>query len=255
MMADVSVPGTEPRADEDLIAAVRMGETEPYGVLYRRHAPAARRVALQLTRSPAEAEDLTAEAFARILDLLLAGGGPNTAFRAYLLRVVRNGLVDKLRRDGRILLSDDLEAVDPGVPFVDTAVEVLENQLIARALGRLPRRWQWVLWHTEVEGQSLAKVAAELGMTPNAVAALAYRAREGLRQAYLQAHLQETPADDCRTTTARLGAWVRGGLSRRDRKQVDEHLSGCERCRTLALELTDLNSGLRPGVPPLTAAR
>ena len=42
-----------------------------------------------------------------------------------------------------------------------------------------------VLWHTEVEGQRPAEVAPLLGMSPNSVSALAYRAREGLRQAFV----------------------------------------------------------------------
>jgi len=39
-----------------------------------------------------------------------------------------------------------------------------------------------VLWHTEIEGARPAEVAALLGLTANGVAALAYRAPEGLRQ-------------------------------------------------------------------------
>ena len=78
---------------------------------------------------------------------------------------------------------------DPGVPWEDTAVAELDSTLAARAFHRLPERWQTVLWHTEVEQESPAEVAPLLGLTPNGVAALAYRAREGLRQAYLQEHL------------------------------------------------------------------
>ena len=58
--------------------------------------------------------------------------------------------------------------------------------MIARAFASLPERWQAVLWHTEIEGARPADVAPLLGLTANGVAALAYRAREGLRQAYLQ---------------------------------------------------------------------
>ena len=55
--------------------------------------------------------------------------------------------------------------------------------MIARAFASLPERWQAVLWHTEIEGARPADVAPLLGLTANSVAALAYRAREGLRQA------------------------------------------------------------------------
>jgi RNA polymerase sigma factor (sigma-70 family) len=238
-------------SDAELITAVRAGNVDAYDLLYRRHLGAARNLAGQLTRSPAELDDLVAEAFAKVLDTLRGGGGPDTAFRAYLLTTLRHSLYDKTRRERRVEYSDDLSRLDPGEPFVDTAVQGLEATLVARAFGSLPERWQTVLWHTEVEGETPAQVAPLLGLTPNGVSALAYRAREGLRQAYLQVHLQDTAGERCRYTVERLGAWARHGLSKRERSQVDAHLAGCERCQALAAELADLNGGLRAIIAPL----
>ena len=252
----MSVP--QPRAaenggpsDAELITAVRGGDTEAYGQLYRRHVASARQLARQLTRSATDLDDLVAEAFAKVLDTLRGGGGPDTAFRAYLLTTLRNTLYDRVRRDRRLELSDDMSRHDPGVPWVDTAVAGLESSLAARAFARLPERWQTVLWHTEVEQETPAQVAPLLGLTPNGVAALAYRAREGLRQAYLQEHLADVGADGCRYTVERLGAWARGALSARERSRVDEHLAGCDRCRLLAAELAEVNGGLRGILAPL----
>jgi RNA polymerase sigma factor (sigma-70 family) len=215
--------------DAELIQAVRSGDLEAYGLLYRRHASAAATLARQLTRSRAEADDLVAEAFAKVLDMLRTGGGPDAAFRAYLLTTLRNALYDRTRRDKRLEWSDDMSRHDPGVPWEDTAVAGLESRLAARAFQRLPERWQTVLWHTEVEQESPAEVAPLLGLTPNGVAALAYRAREGLR----------------------LGAWARGGLTPRQRVRVEKHLATCPDCRALANELEHINSGLRGVVVPL----
>src|SRR5436190_1499228 len=119
------------------------------------------------------------------------------------------------------------------------------------AFASLPERWQMVLWHTEVEGRPAADVGPLLGLAPNAVAALAYRAREGLRQAYLQAHLQLPPPDACRDTIAKLGAYVRDGLSARDRRKVDEHLKQCERCTAVLLELQEVSTSLRGVLLPV----
>ena len=85
--------------------------------------------------------------------------------------------------------------------------------MIARAFASLPERWQAVLWHTEIEGARPAEVASLLGLTANGVAALAHRAREGLRQAYLQMHMSGAVRDECRPVAAKLGAYVRGGLT------------------------------------------
>ena len=101
-----------------------------------------------------------------------------------------------------------------------------------------------MLWHTEVEQETPAEVAPLLGLTPNGVAALAYRAREGLRQAYLQEHLADGADGQHRATVDRLGAWARGGLSPRQRARVDAHLATWPGVPALAGELEDVN-GLR----------
>ncbi|HUQ59050.1 sigma-70 family RNA polymerase sigma factor [Lentzea sp.] len=244
--ADVQGP-----SDAELIESVRNGTIDSYGQLYERHVSAAYNLARQLTRSQAEADDLVSEAFAKVLDALRAGRGPDAAFRAYLLTALRHTAYDKTRRDKKVDLTEDMTDVAPPVAFSDPAVAGLERSLAARAFAALPERWQMVLWHTEIEGQSPAEVAPLLGLTANGVSALAYRAREGLKQQYLQMHLAETGAERCRATVDRLGAWTRGGLSKREATQVETHLDECGRCRALAAELADVNGALRIFVAPL----
>src|SRR5690606_22946635 len=115
----------------------------------------------------------------------------------------------------------------------------------------LPERWQLVLWHTEVEGDKPSDIAPLLGMSANSVAALAYRAREGLKQAYLRSHLADTADDTCRWVTEHLGGFVRGGLSRRDHAKVEGHLEDCRTCSAVYLELVEVNSNLRVLLAPL----
>jgi RNA polymerase sigma factor (sigma-70 family) len=244
--ADVQGP-----SDAELIESVRGGTIDAYGQLYERHVSAAYNLARQLARSQAEADDLVSEAFAKVLDTLRAGRGPDSAFRAYLLTALRHTAYDKTRRDKKVDLTEDMTDVAPAVQFSDTAVAGLEKSMAARAFAALPERWQMVLWHTEIEGQSPAEVAPLLGLTANGVSALAYRAREGLKQQYLQMHLTDTEAERCRATVDRLGAWTRAGLSKREATQVEAHLDECGRCRALAAELADVNGALRIFVAPL----
>ncbi|TVT46727.1 sigma-70 family RNA polymerase sigma factor, partial [Amycolatopsis rhizosphaerae] len=248
------------KSDAELINAVRSGTLAAYGTLYERHVASAHNLARQLARSQAEADDLVSEAFTKVMDTLRAGKGPDSAFRAYLLTALRHTAYDRTRKDKRVDLSDDMSTLTATgsaatdaltVPFSDTAVAGLERSMAARAFARLPERWQAVLWHTEIEQQTPAEVAPLLGLTPNGVSALAYRAREGLRQAYLQVHLAETSSQRCRATADRLGAWTRNGLAKRERTQVEAHLDECDRCRALAAELSDVNGALRAVVAPI----
>lgn len=241
-------------SDAELIEAVRKGTVSAYGALYERHVASAYNLARQLSRSPAEADDLVSEAFAKVLDTLRGARGPDSAFRAYLLTTLRHTAYDKTRRDRKLELSDDVSTVVSTEAlteeFDDPAVARLERTLAARAFANLPERWQAVLWHTEVEGQSPQEVALLLGLTPNGVTSLAYRAREGFRQAYLQVHLADAP-EHCRAAAEKLGAWTRGGLAKRDKAQVEVHLDTCERCRALAAELADVNGAMRGFVAPI----
>ena len=82
--------------DAELIAAVRGGDNEAYGLLFERHVEAARRLARQLVRG-SDADDLVSEAFAKVLTVLQRGDGPDLAFRAYLLTAVRRLHIDKMR--------------------------------------------------------------------------------------------------------------------------------------------------------------
>ncbi|MBA2573930.1 MAG: sigma-70 family RNA polymerase sigma factor [Nocardioidaceae bacterium] len=249
-MSQYVLPGATAPSDPELISAVRGGDGQAYGVLFERH----RRAALSLARQiagPSDAEDLVSDAFIKVLRVLFEGGGPDLAFRAYLLTAVRRLHIDRIRSNSKVSPSDQLEQFDPGVPFVDPAVSHFENTAAAKAFASLPERWQVVLWHLEVEGQKPAEVGPLLGLTANSVSALAYRAREGLRQAYLQMHMADTAAEDCRWVTERLGAYVRKGLSRRDATKVDQHLDECSRCAAVYLELTEVNSNLSAIIAPL----
>ncbi|MGP3934143.1 sigma-70 family RNA polymerase sigma factor [Nonomuraea sp. KM88] len=239
-----------PQSDASLLQAARQGDATAYGRLYERHVAAARAMARQLVRR-AEAEDVVTEAFTKILDLVGRGGGPESGFRTYLLTVVRRTVHDRSKLAGR--QAGEVEEYDPAAPFVDPALAGLERSLIARAYLSLPERWRAVLWLTQVERCKPAAVAPLLGLSANGVAALAYRATEGLRRAYLQIHLGAAPPHDCRPVLGKMGAYVRGGLARREARAVERHVDGCEECHGVILELTDVNRGLRVLVGPLIA--
>src|SRR3954452_24031210 len=138
--------------DTDLLHAVRAGDTAAYATLYERHRPATRQLAHSLADDPADADDLVAEAFTKVLATLRAGRGPQESFRAYLLTTLRHVSYHRARADRRIEFTDDLTRYDAGVPFHDPALARLERAYAARAFRELPPRWRDVLWHTEVEG-------------------------------------------------------------------------------------------------------
>lgn len=244
-------PDPATMSDADLIAAVRDGDSQAYGVLYERHLQAAKRTASCLVRTAAEREDLVADAFLRVLRALRDGGGPTTEFRAYLLVTMRNAAISTSRGASVAPYADVPEALPPDAG--DPIVNRWNAMTAASAFATLPERWRTVLWHTEVEEGTPAEVAPLLGMRPNGVAALAYRAREGLRQAYLRAHLPEVEANECRATVSKLAGWVRRSVPVPLGRKISRHLAVCSDCRARADTLSRVNEELRASLTPVLA--
>lgn len=229
--------------DAELADAVRRGDPRAADELFRRHADPARRYARTLA-DEATADDLVSEAFTRLLGAFEAGNGPQSAVRPYLIATVRNVFVSRLRADRRTVLVEDLtdSSAEPLTP--DGLADRQESNLLAEAFRSLPERWQTVLWHTSVEGAGHDEVGRLLGLSPNAVGALAFRAREGLRRAYLEAHLAAASDETCRSVRADLPAYVRDRLDPRRRRTVDAHLRTCAGCTAGMLEIAGINERL-----------
>src|SRR4051794_957717 len=117
---------TRARSDPELISDVRSGNLDAYGELFSRHADAACRLARQFARG-SDAEDLVSEAFTKVMGILADGGGPDIAFRAYLLAAIRRLHVDRVRKDSRVRNYDDMKAFDVGTPFSDSVVAEFES--------------------------------------------------------------------------------------------------------------------------------
>jgi RNA polymerase sigma factor (sigma-70 family) len=240
--------------DRTLLLRVRAGDDDAFTELYERHVGPVRRLAWALTRNAAEAEDLVAESFFRVLRVVRRGRGPVDNARPYLLTVARRVASEWSSNRSEIPVEDVTASGNAPLDENDGSAGV-ELEMLARAFKSLPPRWQRVLWHVEVEGEGPSSVAPILGLTPNATAALAHRAREGLRAAYVQAHLreQERPLD-CQPVVAKLGAFAVGRLRRRDATRVRAHLAWCPSCRELHAELDEVGAALRADLGVLLAA-
>ncbi|MDQ0960813.1 RNA polymerase sigma factor (sigma-70 family) [Streptomyces sp. B4I13] len=259
-------PRDLPPADAGLIARMRSGDDTAYEELYRRHADAVRRYARTCCRDAHTADDLTAEVFARMLQAVRGGSGPEYAVRAYLLTSVRRVAAGWTRSAKREQLVDDFavfaarsarvsemsadDTLDLGADV--RAMHEAEQSMAMRAFRSLPERWQAVLWHTEVEDESPSEVAMLFGLDANGTRVLASRAREGLKQAYLQAHVSATLTSDeeCAGYADQLGSYARRRLRTRAERGLRKHLEECSRCRLAALQIEEV-AGSIPAVVPV----
>jgi RNA polymerase sigma factor (sigma-70 family) len=234
--------------DTELLDQARNGDEAAFTELYVRHQAAALRLARSYKRL-GDPDDLVNGAFERVLGALRRGAGPTESFRAYLFVTLRRLAAEQGERPADESLDEVPEPISDAAEAPD--LEQADRAIITQAFEGLPDRWQAVLWHTAVEGRQPRELADVLGVTANAAAAMSYRAREKLRQSYLQAHLLASPAPDHEPWRSQLGAYVRDGLSKRDRAAVEGHLDGCDSCTALVAELRDVNRTLARSVLPL----
>ncbi|MFF4707419.1 sigma-70 family RNA polymerase sigma factor [Streptomyces sp. NPDC001288] len=258
-------PREQPPADAQLIEWMRGGDDSAYEELYRRHADAVRRYARTCCRDGHTADDLTAEVFARMLQAVRGGSGPEYAVRAYLLTSVRRVAAQWTKSARREQLVDDFavfaaeSARGSDVSDADTldlgadvrAMHEAERSLAMQAFRSLPERWQAVLWHTEVEDESPSEVATLFGLDANGTRVLASRAREGLKQAYLQAHVSASLIDDeeCARYADQLGGYARRKLRIRAERGLRKHLEECAKCRLAAAQIEEVAAGIPAVVP------
>jgi RNA polymerase sigma factor (sigma-70 family) len=237
----------ESLADKELVELARAGEDAAFAELWRRHADAARRYALSITRS-VDSEDIVSEAFAKIFSLIKRGKGPTNGFRSYLVTAIRHTSESfgRTRRETPIDFIDDLadERTDD-----QHQQRTLDQSLTIAAFKSLPDRWQEALWYSEVEQLSVKEIAALFGIKPTAMAMLTFRAREGLREAWIQVHIADIPPDsEHRWTIEHLGAYARHKLPRVQQQMVEDHLRDCESCSIVAEEARYVGSQLALGL-------
>lgn len=234
--------------DVELLQRVREGDDDAWAELWVRH----QRSGLATARAQPgsmDAEDIVAEAFVRIFDLLRRGaGGPRDSFRPYLFATIRN-IARSSQRDRSATftamdIDPDVYEADRDSTRVDRGVaEQIDSGMLAAALRELPERWREVLWCLDAQSMSTSEVAARFGLSSNSVAALSYRARRGLRASWIQQHVDVDASDQaCREILSSLGQYEARVATARIHERVEAHLDACTPCRLLLDDVRHLSA-------------
>lgn len=243
--------------DAALLERCRAGDDSAFADLYTGHRASALRLATILGGSEG-ADELVAEAISRVFSQLRSGRGPTRDFRSYLHATVRNRYWDLLRHhQHEETASDRPWLLDTAEPGADEHLPELNRNLAVSALATLPGPWQQVLWYLDVEGRKPAEVAELLSISAAAVSSMAYRAREGLKQAYLGQHLieQYQPLSrDCEWATGKIGSYVRQELGPRATSKLTRHLDSCTQCALALEEAAEVNTRIAGLLPPIVLA-
>jgi len=236
-------------------ARVEQADVDGYAEVYRESNGQLVAYATSLTGSTWVAEDLVAEAHFRVWRRMRAGHAVDNV-PAYLMTTVRN-LAAGLGRARKEIARDWHELPDGAANEAVGAIGAIGTaqaqdpeqrashvDLLARLLKELPGRWASALWYAEVEDLPLEAVGARIGASANTAGVVLARARERLRQAFLQEQPGNPLSADCEQYWKHMAAIVRGTASDRRNKLVLEHAEDCDDCRARLLALTETNERL-----------
>ncbi|MFH8388802.1 RICIN domain-containing protein [Streptomyces sp. NPDC018036] len=227
-------------SDEELAALLRGGAeadtTRPVALLTARHWRPAYDYAVICLATSSQVASMVAEAsFHHVLDGL--GEGEHAlALRPELLVTVRD-TVRTWAADDRICEALPALRKPAGGRGMRAAKSMTaENRKLAEyAFLGLPGAARCLLWHTEVEAESLSVPAGLLGLDAESAAAAWEQAREQFRQACLRAHMELAPTRECRFHNRLLDVPIRRGGALLP--EVRQHLSVCSYCRHAAAQL------------------
>lgn len=168
--------------DAHLVERARRGDAGAFEQLVRRHLRAAYAVALAVTGEPADAEDVSQEAFVVALERLDQCRQPER-FAAWLLRIVRTRALNH-RRAETLRASLPLERADGTAsgddPSADAELSELRDRLRA-GLATLPETQRQVVLLHDLEGWRHREIADALEIPEGTARHHLFHARRALR--------------------------------------------------------------------------
>lgn len=175
-----------------MVRRASSGDRVAAGEIFDHFHPRVYRYALAKLRRPADAEDVAAETFARVLRDLGKFRWKGAGFEAWLFRIAGNLVVDHVRRAGGELSVDatiDDTQIDERTPEMLTLRGETTRDLNAM-LNTLPDDQREVLVLRFAGGLDSNETAEVMGRNANAVRQLQFRALSNLRTMTASAETQ-----------------------------------------------------------------
>jgi RNA polymerase sigma-70 factor, ECF subfamily len=167
--------------DAELLQAIAGGDRSAFDRLSRRHLDRAYGVALRMTGSRADAQDVVQDVFLRLWQRPDAWRPGEAQFSTWLYRVVVNRCLDLKRRPKGTDLDSVEEPQDPDANAEDSLLDAERNRALDSAVNQLPERQREAIVLTYTAGLRNAEAATAMEISVKAFEALLVRAKRELR--------------------------------------------------------------------------
>ena len=158
------------------VARAKAGDSEGLHYLYVRYADDVLRYVTSFVRDHHEAEDITQNVFAKMMNAIKKYEQREVPFDAWILRVARNAALDHLRAK-RAIPTEEVRLTDTGA--AQTGLD--RGRALRQALEELPEDQREVLVLRHIVGLSPVEIAGTLDKTESSVHGLHHRGRRSLR--------------------------------------------------------------------------
>jgi len=241
------------KSDPTLVQKAARGDRKAFRALFNRYFQAVYNFALTLACDPAQAEDITQEAFIRA-HANIHRLGPPWNFRAWIFRLARNYFIDQIRKERDLdQLEDDAQVISPGPGPEREKISQDTAERVHSTLNRLPFRQREILILRELQGFSYAEIGEIMDLSSSNVKVSLHRARAAFQDSYGIQLLLDDPSGDCLEVAELLPA-LHDQEETLDREHfVREHLKVCEACRKrrdLLVKQSALLGAFIPVIPP-----
>ena len=175
--------------EQELLEALRRKDSAGMRVFYDRYAGYLTAVALRYVPDPSAVKDILQDAFLQMMDAAdrfeYRGEG---SLKSWAIRIVVNGALKSLRKQGRLQYVEDL----PDVPEeADVPVQQVPAAVLQQMIQDLPDGYRTVFNLFVFEQKPHREIAALLGIKEDSSASQYFRARALLARqikAYLKEH-------------------------------------------------------------------
>ena len=174
---------------DSVIERARGRDAEALAAIYRLYVRRVFGLCRYMLNSRESAEDATSEVFLKLQRSIATYDG-SVPFLKWLLRVTGNQCIDALRRTKRgrqVIVEGEeevavLEAPSPELSPLSAVLSAEERAQVRDAIARLPENYRLPLVLRYYSELSYDEIAQQLGVQPNYVAALIFRAKQELRR-------------------------------------------------------------------------
>jgi len=178
--------------EQRLIERCLSGDRKAHREFYDRYSPKLMAVCMLYSKGRFDAEDLLQEGFIRIFSKLGAYR-PIGSFEAWMRRIVVNLAIEHLRKQRRVIYTDEELTMPPDVQGATSTLDAISQKEILEMIAQLPEGYRSIFSLYVFEGMNHREIAEQLGIAEGTSKSQFSRARNYLQRLIANSRAEAKP--------------------------------------------------------------